>query len=503
MAQGAQSGRAASGVGAAVPRRRLSVKDEHAVAVVYVISLFMASMDGQIVNVALATLQRSFGVSTGSVQWVVTGYLLSLAVFIPASGWFGDRFGTKRILLAAIALFTLSSLLCALSHNIGELTAFRVLQGAGGGLLTPVGAAMLYRAYPPERRASIQPTLGLATIVGPASAPILGGLLVTHLSWHWIFLVNLPVGTASLLFGLFFLREHREADVGRFDIPGFVTAGAGLALVLYALNQAPSRGWLAPAVLVTGLGGIGMLVLFVRTELRTKSPLLRLRLLAERSFRRSNIVVTFSSAAFQGTLFLAPLYLQQGRGYTAFQAGITTFPEAIGVMCSAQLVRRTYRIIGPRRVISTGLAIMSSMLVAFAFLAPHCTQWEIRLLLFGLGLGVGQSNLPVNISAFANISSADTGHASAIYNMIRRAAPAFGVAVLSTVLVAADGHRLVPTAGAFKIVFLADALIGLGGVLFALRLNDADAASTMRRKGQPPAAVAAEGPRGVPSATTS
>jgi EmrB/QacA subfamily drug resistance transporter len=442
----------------------------------------MASMDGQIVNVALATLSHDFHVPTSSIQWVVTGYLLSLAVFIPASGWFGDRFGTKKILLLSIAMFTAASALCAASSNVTELIIFRVLQGVGGGLLTPVGAAMLYRAYPPERRASIQPTLGLATIVGPASAPILGGLLVTRLSWHWIFLVNLPIGTVSFLFGLFFLREHRQESVGGFDIPGFIFSGGGLAFLLYALNQGPVRGWGNVIVLTTGLGGVLLLSAFVRTELRTEHPLLRLRLFTERSFRRSTVVVVFASACFQGTLFLAPLYLQEARGYSALQAGLTTFPEALGVMASAQLVRRTYRIIGPRRVISTGLAILSSMLVVIAFVAPGASQWTIRVMLFSLGLGVGQSNLPVNISAFANISSADTGHASAIYNMVRRAAPALSVAVLSTILAMAGGHRLIPDPEAFKVVFLACAAIGVIGVLFALKINDADAASTMRKK---------------------
>jgi EmrB/QacA subfamily drug resistance transporter len=357
----------------------------------------------------------------------------------------------------------------------------RVVQGVGGGLLTPVGAAMLYRAYPPERRASIQPTLGLATIVGPATAPIIGGALITHLSWHWIFLVNLPIGVASLAFGLAFLKEHRELPDARFDLPGFVCAGAGLALVLYALNQGPVRGWGSPIVVGAGVGGLGLLGAFVAIEQRATHPMLRLRLFAERSFRRSTIVVVFSSAAFQGTLFLAPLYLQQARHYSALQSGLTTFPEAVGVMLSAQLTRRTYRRIGPRRIITSGLLGLAVMLVAMAYLAPHLDQWGVRATLFALGLGVGQCNLPVNISAFANITSADTGHASAIFNMVRRAAPAFGVAVLSTLLAATDHHALVPTPNAFKVTFVGCAAIALLGALLANRINDADAASTMNR----------------------
>jgi EmrB/QacA subfamily drug resistance transporter len=461
---------------------RWRLKEEHAIAVVYVVSLFMASMDSQIVNVALPTLSHDFKVPTSTVQWVVVGYLLSLAVFIPASGWFGDRFGTKRILLTAIALFTLASALCALSSTIAELILFRVLQGAGGGMLTPVGAAMLYRAYPPARRASIQPTLALATVIAPATAPIIGGWMVTKLSWHWIFLVNIPIGAVSLVFGLIFLTEHRESPDARFDLLGFVLSGGGLALVLYALSQGPVDGWGAPEVFVSGALGVGLLSIFVRSQLRSDHPLLRLQLFSGRSFRRSTITAVFSSAAFQGTLFAAPLYLQQGRGFSALVSGLTTFPEIVGVMVSAQLARRTYPIIGPRRLISTGLGVMTAMLVAFAFVDTNTNLWIIRLLLFCIGLGVGQSNLPNQISAFATTSSSDTGHATAIYNAARRASQALGIAVLSTVLSAVSGHRLVPAATAFRSVFLACAAISVLGAVSALRINDSDAAPTMRTR---------------------
>jgi EmrB/QacA subfamily drug resistance transporter len=458
---------------------RSKIKEQHAVAVVYVISFFMASMDGQIVYVALATLARQFHVPTSSVQWVVTGYLLSLAVFIPASGWFGDRFGTKRVLLFAIFTFTVASLLCSTSTSIIQLTIFRVLQGIGGGLLTPVGASMLYRAYPPERRASIQPTLGLATIIAPSSAPVIGGLIVTHLTWRWIFLVNLPIGTLSFIFGLIFLTEHRESPDERFDFTGFIFAGTGFASLIFALNQGPVRGWAAPIVLLFGLGGVILLAAFVRTELRSQHPMLRLRLFRDRAFRISSVITTFANGAFQGILLLAPLFLQEAKGYSGFEAGITTFPLAIGVMCSAQLVRKTYHVFGPRRTISFGLGVMVIMLVIFAFKAPSASPWTVRAMLFALGLGVGQSNLPVNISAFANVTTTDMGHGSALFNMIRRAAPALAVAILTTVLASVDHHRLIPNLFAFKVTFLVCAAIGLGGSLSALFLRNEYVASTM------------------------
>ncbi len=458
------------------------VKEQHAVAVVYVVALFMASMDGQIVNVALSTLSQQFHVSTSSVQWVVTGYLLSLAVLIPASGWFADRFGTKRVLLGSISIFTLASLLCALSTNITELIVFRIMQGIGGGLLTPVGASMLYRAFPPERRASIQPTLGLATIVAPTTAPIIGGYFVTKLSWHWIFLVNLPIGVLSLIFGTLFLTEHRESPDARFDLSGFLFAGFGLASFIYSLNQGPERGWGAPVVLVSGIVGIALLVAFIRTELRSDHPMLRLRLFHDKAFRISSTITAFANGAFQGILLLCPLFLQEVKGYTGLAAGLTYFPLTVGVMCSAQTVRKTYHHFGPRKTISFGLAVMVIMLMVFTFNAQSASPWQLRIMLFCLGLGVGQSNLPVNISAFANISTADTGHGSAIFNMVRRAAPALAVALLTTVLASADHHRLVPSLGAFKVTFIICGAIGAGGSITALFLRNEYVASTMRSR---------------------
>ncbi|HET7092489.1 MAG TPA: MFS transporter, partial [Thermomicrobiales bacterium] len=223
------------------------------VAIVYICGMVMNSLDSTIVNVALATLSREFSVSPAAIEGVIIGYLVSLAVFIPASGWLGDRFGTKRIFLIALALFTVASALCGLAGSLNQLIAFRVLQGAGGGLLTPVGMAMLYRTFPPQERVAVGRILMFATILGPALGPIIGGLLIEQLSWRWAFFVNVPVGLAAFIFGLFFLHEHREKTPGRFDALGFGLAGVGFALVMFALSEGPSRGWTLPWVYVPGI----------------------------------------------------------------------------------------------------------------------------------------------------------------------------------------------------------------------------------------------------------
>lgn len=310
--------------------------------------MFMSVMDTQIVNVALATLGKSFAAPPAQVQWVVTGYLLSIAVSIPASGWLGDRFGTTRVYLISLAVFCGSSALCAVAQNLPELVGARVLQGAGAGLMIPVGMTMLYRAYPYEQRVHIARMITRVTVVAPATAPIIGGVLVTGLSWHWIFLINVPIALAALLFGLAYLPRTAPASQKPFDWPGFALSGGGLAALLYAVGAGPTDGWTDPVTWAPGLAGAVALAVFVRYSLRRPAPVLRLNLLRDRLFRVSCALIGCSTTAFFGSLVFTALYLQEGRGASALESGLTTFPEAVAIGLSSQVVARLYPRVGPR-----------------------------------------------------------------------------------------------------------------------------------------------------------
>lgn len=465
------------------------------VASIFVVGLFMDIMDTTIVNVALPTLSREFGASGGAVEWVVLGYLLSLAVWIPASGWIGDRFGTKKTFLFALAAFTLASALCGQAHNLGELIAFRVLQGVGGGMLTPVGTAMLFRAFPPVERAKASTILMIPTVLAPALGPIIGGWLVTDVSWRWIFYVNLPLGVLGFLIGVFLLKEHREPTAGRFDIPGFLLSGAGLALVLFALSRGPEIGWKTVQVIGSGLTGILLFALLVYVELRVPHPMLALRLYKERMFRNANIILTFSYGGFAGVLFLMPLFLQELRGLSALQSGLTTFPQAVGVMISSQIVGRMYQRVGPRRLIFTGLIAVAVASVALVFVDLSTNLWWIRGILFVRGMAMAASFVPLQAATYANISPSDTGRASAIYSTQRQVAAALGVAILATVwisrtnaLTAGSASAAAVTAGklgGYHDAFLVGAVIAVIGAFSALLIRDTDAASTMRPRQAP------------------
>lgn len=467
---------------------RLSQKTS--VAAVYVLAMFISIMDTTIVNVALPQLGRSFGVPTVHADTVVIGYLVSLVVFMPASGWLGDRFGTKRVMLTALVVFTGASALCGAAQGLRELVLFRVVQGMGGGMLAPVGLAMLFRVFPPAERVRAARILIVPTALAPATGPVVGGLLVTDLSWRWVFYVNVPIGLAALLFGLIFLREQRHDQPGRFDLPGFLLAGAGLGALMYALSEAPAQGWASAGIIAAAAAGSVLLAVLVRVELRTEQPMLHLRLLANRLFRNTTGVLIVGTVAFLGSLYLVALFYQDGFGVSALQSGLSTFPEALGVMAGAQIAGRLYPRYGPRRLMIAGLTGVATSLALVAAVPFTASLWQMRGYMLLLGFCQGHVFVPAQAAAFATVSPAATGRASTMYNAGRYLGGAVGVAILSTVISAVGvlhpaGGAARPGAGAYHTAFLTAAAIALAGALWATSINDADAAPTMQPRHAP------------------
>jgi EmrB/QacA subfamily drug resistance transporter len=462
------------------------------VATAFVCGLFMDIMDSTITNVALPRLTTQFHTTTSTIEWVVTGYLLSLAIWVPASGWIGDKFGTKRTFAFALFMFTLSSALCGLSWNVGSLIAFRLLQGVGGGMLTPVGAAMLFRAFPPEERAAASAVLAVPTFIAPAAGPILGGWLVDSVSWRWIFYVNLPVGIFGLIFTMLFIREHREQTAGRFDLIGFATSGLGLALILYGLSRGPEDGWSAANVVGTLALGVALFAVLVWYELHTDEPMLALRLFSDRMFRNANLFMAATVASMLGVLFLLPLFLQELRGISALQSGLTTFPQAIGMILVVPFASRLYPRIGPRRMMLGGIVGVTVTTALFMFIDINSSLWWIRLIMFGRGITMAWASVPMQAATFSTITSEDTGRASALMNTNQRVASSIGVAILATVLTqrtAAHLRTAAQTAAAqthagllaYHDAFFAAILICFLGVACAFLIHDEDAAASMRR----------------------
>ncbi|QMU68125.1 MDR family MFS transporter [Streptacidiphilus sp. P02-A3a] len=459
-----------------------------AVAAVFVASLFMSIMDTTIVNVALPSIGDQFHVGAASVGIVNVGYLVSLAVFVPLSGWLGDRYGTRRVFLSALAVFTLASLLCGTAQTLDQLSLYRVAQGAGGGMLTPVGMTMLFRAFPQEERMRASRVLMIPTAVAPALGPVLGGWLVDSLSWHWVFIVNVPIGAAAMAFGLLNLPDFRTERAGRFDPAGFLLAAVGFGGVMYALAEGAGKGWGTPGIVGPAVVGAVALVALVVVELRLAEPMLDLRLFKDRLFRTVNLLSLASGAAFLGMLYVFPLYYQDAVGASALRTGLNTFPEAIGVMIASQLAGRLYPRVGPRRLIAVGAVGVAVMLALMSRLTPETTAWAARALMFGTGFCMAYIFLPAQTAAFATISGRATGRASTLFNAQRQLGPAAGVALLGAVLTSSGmvtaGHGGTPVANlaAYHAAFLTAAGLALLAAVIALFVSDRDAAPTMTPK---------------------
>lgn len=476
-----------------------------AVGVVYVAAMFMAIMDTTIVNVALPTIGRDFHTRPDAVDSVVIGFLVSLAVFIPVSGWLGDRLGGRTTLLAAIAIFTSASALCGLATSMGELVLFRVLQGVGGGLMTPVGLSMLFRVFPPEERVRASSILIVPTAFAPALGPVLGGIFTTELSWRWVFYVNVPIGIAAFSFGLLFLAAHDQPDPGRFDVAGFILSGAGLGLAMYGLSEGPIHGWARPDVLACLIAGVALLGMLVMVELRRRDPLIDLHLFRNRLFRSTTVVITLAMAGFLGVLYLVALFFQDGLGLSALQSGLTIFPEAVGVMIGSQILTRLlYPTIGPRRIMTGGLVVVAVAMMLLTQVGTGTNLWLVRADMLLLGLGVSGVIVSAQAASFATITPARTGRASSLFNAARQLGAAIGVAILTSVLAAAGpithtAGRVVPNLEAYHVSFLTAAGFALIAGVAALSVSDRDAAATMVRRrragaaeGEQPAGVAAE-----------
>jgi EmrB/QacA subfamily drug resistance transporter len=399
-------------------------------------------VDLTVVNVAIPDLGREFHASTSAVEWTVTGYMLSLAVFIPAAGFLSDRFGTKRVFVLAMAIFVTASALCGISQSIEELVAFRFLQGIGGGMMTPVGTAMLSREFPGAERAKASAIISVPVVLAPTIGPIVGGYLTEYVSWRWIFYINLPVGIAGLIFASTVLVEHKESYAqNRIDLAGLITGSGGAAMLLYALSQAGSAGWTDNAVVGFGIAGIALFAVFTWIELHVENPILDLRLLKRWFFATSNLMMMPAFGAFGGFLLILTLFLQELRGYTPLEAGLIQGPSAVGTAISLPLASRMYARVGPRRMLIGGFVLASLTILPFITLDLDTPVWVIVVLLLIRGLPFAFAVVAAQTLLFGPIESEKQGPASSIYNTLRQVAASFGVALIITILIdRTDAH---------------------------------------------------------------
>jgi EmrB/QacA subfamily drug resistance transporter len=405
------------------------------IATVVVLGSIMAILDTTVVAVALDTLGRDFHVSVSTIQWVTTGYLLSLAVVIPVTGWAVDRFGHKRVFMLSLTLFIIGSSLCGLAWSANALIGFRVLQGIGGGMILPVGQSMLARAAGPQRMGRVMSVIGAPTVLGPILGPVLGGLIVSNFSWRWIFYINVPVGIVTLVLCSRYLKGNEERVNHSFDLRGFTLLSPGLAALVYSLSEVGITGkFTSGPVLVSFVLGLALMGAFVIHALHARHPLLDLNLFRNRNFTIANICIFVMGATLYGSMFILPLYYQIARGQSPWQAGLLMAPQGIG---AAIVMRKSGSItdrLGPRRVVPPGIILMAAATVPFAFVTSTSDQFLLALTLFVRGLGLGLCMMPIMAAAYFDLSHADIPRATTTLNIVRQVGASIATALFAVIL---------------------------------------------------------------------
>ena len=408
------------------------------VVIVVIFGVFMSVLDSTIVNIAIPRLQTDFGAPLDSVQWVSTGYTLAQAVATPLTPFLSELLGLKRFYLLALALFTLGSALCGLAWSLPVLVFFRILQGAGGAPLMPLAFTLLFREFPPQERGAANGALGIPVLLAPALGPTIGGYIVTSIGWPLIFYLNVPIGIVGFVMAFVLLQEYPHGGNRHFDLPGFVFSSAGLSAIIYALSDVSTDGWGSTKVLGFLTAGIVCLAIFVVAELVTASsgrePLLDVRLFANAPFTIGNLSYVLVTIALFGGLFLVPIYLQNLRGQTAYEAGVILLPQAFASMVAVLVGGRLVDKIGVKAVVLPGLLIMAFAFWRLSFVSLYTPFSQYQLLLILRGFGLGLSAQPLTIAIVSNIKPKDLSQATSLNSVIRSVAGSVGVALLSALV---------------------------------------------------------------------
>jgi len=421
------------------------------VAGVVVLGAIMSILDITVVAVAQRTFQDIFGKTQAQVAWTSTGYTLALATVIPLTGWAADRFGTKRLYILAIVLFTAGSALCSTASSLEMLVGFRVLQGLGGGMLMPLGMTILTRAAGPERLGRVMALLGVPMLLGPIFGPILGGWLIDIASWRWIFLINVPIGVIAAVYAWRVLDRDEVHPSESFDFIGMLLLSPGLALFLFGVSSIPAAQaehgtmWTTRVVLFSAIG-LALIAAFVPWALRRRNihPLVQLRLFTNRYMTIAVITMALFAMAFFGASLLFTLYFQQVRGESPLSSGWLVAPQGFGAMLTMPIAGFLADKIGPGKVVLTGL-VLDTVGMGMLIRVDDQTSYAYIITSFVvMGLGMGSTMMPVFTAALASLPGHDVARGSTLMNITQQIAISIGTALFSVLLTSAyNAHSAV------------------------------------------------------------
>jgi EmrB/QacA subfamily drug resistance transporter len=405
------------------------------IAAVVVLGTIMSVLDTTIVNVALDTLGRDLNATVDQIQWVATGYLLALAAVIPVSGWASRRFSSRSVYMVSLVMFTAGSVLCGLADSVGSLVAFRVIQGIGGGMLVPTGQMILVKAAGPKNLPKVMSAIGVPIVLAPIFGPTIGGLLLEHVSWQSIFLVNLPVGILTLVAAIKLLPRDKPEGAEKLDVLGLGLLSVGLVGVTYGLAETGSAGSLvATSVLVPLAIGLAGIAAFAWRALRIPNPLLNVRLYKDRAFTAASITTFCLGAALFGAMVLMPLYFQTVRGEDAVTTGLLLIPQGLGAAVAMALSGRATERWGGGVTATLGTAITLVATIPFVLLGANTAFVLIGGAMVIRGFGIGMSIMPAMTAAYAVLTPQQVTHATPQLTTLQRVGGSIGTAILTVVL---------------------------------------------------------------------
>ena len=430
------------------------------ISAVVIIGSIMSILDTTIVNVAVATLGRELHSTLPNIQWVVTGYMLSLAAVIPITGWAARRFGAKQVWIVSLVLFTAGSALCGLANSATELIIFRVIQGIGGGMILPIGQLMMADAAGPKRMGRVMSIVAVPAMLAPILGPTLGGLILDNASWRWIFYVNLPIGVIAVIAALRTLPRAAPAAAGRLDVRGLALMATGLPLLTYGLAEIGVTGsFTATKVVVPIVLGIGLVGAFAVHALRVPRPLLDLRLYRRPTFASASFAMFCLGAALFGSMILLPLYWQGIRHESVLDTGLLTAPQGLGMALVMPLAGKLTDRWGGGPLALFGVIVTTVMTVPFGLIGAHTSITWLSVAMLVRGMGIGFAFMPAMTAAFASLERKELADATPQLNVLQRVGGSIGTAVLAVVLQRAlvGAHTLSAAASAYGTAFWASA----------------------------------------------
>ncbi len=431
--------------------------------------LFMIMLDNTVVNVALPSIQEDLGADLSELEWVVAGYALTFAALMLIGGKVADAYGRRRIFVVGIVIFTLASLGCGLADSSEMLIAARVVQGAGAALMNPATLSIIAATFPAAQRGAAIGIWAGVSALALAIGPLVGGLLTQHLSWHWIFFVNVPVGLVGIAASFLLIDESRDMTHVRLDRPGLLTSALGLFTLTYGLIEANTHGWTSSRILGAFAVAVVALVSFVLLERHQRAPMLPLDLFKNRTYTGANSVILLVALAMFGVFFFVSLYMQNVLGFSAVQTGAAFLPMTILIILIAPIAGRATDRFGSRTLMTVGMLLVATQLLSFSRLTVDSSFWNLLPGLLLGGAGMAMTMTPGAAAATRAVPVDKAGVGAAVLNAFRQVGGSLGIAVMGAIMARETHGSLSPEAfmDGFQRSLLVAALIALAGAVVA------------------------------------